>query len=192
MTGKLYGEIPENEPVRMPPPRKRWKTLRHHFCDGIEAAVKAEPQAFQATKPRTMLGLMVHSVVGGAATGRCDQIKLVVFFLDEAERRRVAAEQSAALDDNSEGNSEAPPEPKWDWTADGVWGFLQARGRRGAAGRMGTQRGRGRRGAQRTARALPSRTGSRTAERGTPRPARAGTGGHARRAGHAGRPMLRK
>jgi len=123
MTGSIHGEIPETETFRAPPMRKRRKTLRHHFCDGIEAAVKAEPEAFARTRPRTMLGLMVHSLVQGGATGRCDQIKLVVFFLDEAARRREAAEQSAALDDNSEGISAppSPPEPKWDWSEDGAW-----------------------------------------------------------------------
>jgi len=117
-----YGGIPENEPGSLPPPRRR-KSLRHHFCEGIEAAVKAEPSAFVATKPRTMLGLMVRELVRGAASGRCDQIKLVVFFLDEGEQRRIAAEQIAALDGNSQGNSapQAPPEPKWDWSEAGAW-----------------------------------------------------------------------
>ncbi|HTT85641.1 MAG TPA: hypothetical protein VMF67_19360 [Rhizomicrobium sp.] len=123
MTGidpNRYGEIPQNEPVRVPV-RRRWKSLRHHFCDGIEAAAKAEPEAFGSTKPRTMLAQMVHSLVRGAASGRCDQKKLVVFFLDEAERRRAAAKASAMPDD-SQGNSEpkSPSERKWDWNEDGA------------------------------------------------------------------------
>jgi hypothetical protein len=120
MYAKTYGEIPADQPVWAPAPRR--KSLRHHFCDGIEAAVKAEPEAFANTKPRTMLGLMVHSLVRGAATGRCDQIKLVVFFLDEAERRRCAAEESAAGADNSQGNTEPKLlPPRWDWSGEGVW-----------------------------------------------------------------------
>ncbi|HEX4159098.1 MAG TPA: hypothetical protein VHY79_11530 [Rhizomicrobium sp.] len=97
--------------------------MRHQFCDGIDAAVKAEPDAFANTRPRTMLGLIVHSLVRGAATGRCDQIKLVVFFLDEAERRRGVVEHIVAPDADSQGNSEpkpAPP-PQWDWSEDGAW-----------------------------------------------------------------------
>ena len=119
---QIYGEIPADQPVRAPIGRRR-KSLRHHFCDGIEAAVKAEPEAFTNTKPRTMLGLIVHSLVRGAATGRCDQVKLVVFFLDEAERRRGAAEIADAPIDNSQGNSEPKqaPQPQWDWSEDGAW-----------------------------------------------------------------------
>jgi hypothetical protein len=94
--------------------------LRQHFCDGIEAAVKAEPEAFAATKPRTVMGQMVQELVRIAATGRCGQIKLVASFLEEAEARRNA--QIEDLDD-SQGISglEAPPEPKWEWGEDGVW-----------------------------------------------------------------------
>jgi hypothetical protein len=123
MTGvheRIYGEFPADQPIRGPIGRRR-KSLRHHFCDGIEAAVKAEPDAFANTKPRTMLGLIVHSLVRGAATGRCDQVKLVVIFLDEAERRRGAVEMTAAPDDNSQGNSEPKSPPDWDWSENGAW-----------------------------------------------------------------------
>ena len=101
-------------------PRRRRKSLRQRFCDGIEAAVKAEPAAFAATKPRTMMGQMVKELVGIAAAGHCGQIKLVAAFLEEAEARRNA--QIEDLDD-SQGISapEAPPEPKWDWSEDGDW-----------------------------------------------------------------------
>ncbi|HEX4077726.1 MAG TPA: hypothetical protein VHX61_02475, partial [Rhizomicrobium sp.] len=44
-------------------PRRRRRTLRQHLCDGIEAAVKAEPGAFAATKPRTVMGQMVQELV---------------------------------------------------------------------------------------------------------------------------------
>jgi hypothetical protein len=121
MTGRhsdySYGQIPEDESSRMPPPRRRRKTLRHHFCDGIEAAVKAEPDAFKSTRPRTMLGLMVRELVSAAARARCDCIKVVVTFLDEAEVRRTAAE----IDSQGISEVQSPPEPKWDWSQDGVW-----------------------------------------------------------------------
>ncbi|HEX3664762.1 MAG TPA: hypothetical protein VHU23_05995 [Rhizomicrobium sp.] len=113
-----YREFRSDEPVQAPPVRRRRKTLRHHFCDGIEAAVKAEPEAFIATRPRTMLGLMVRELVRGAGRGRCDQIRLVVFFLDEGARRRTEAE--IAMGGNSQGNSELP-QPKWEWKEDGSW-----------------------------------------------------------------------
>ncbi|HEX4160235.1 MAG TPA: hypothetical protein VHY79_17355 [Rhizomicrobium sp.] len=118
---RIHGEIPDTEPVRVPPPRRRRKSLRHHFCDGIEAAVKGEPGVVVATRPRNMLGLMVRNLVCRAGEGRCDAVRLVVFFLDEAERRGVAAEQ-AAMDD-SQGDS-APlslPEPELDWDENGAW-----------------------------------------------------------------------
>jgi hypothetical protein len=107
-----YGQIPEDEPPRLRP-RKR-KTLRHHFCDGIEAAVKAEPEAFKSTKPSCMLSLMVKGLVSAAANARCDCIKMVMDFLNEAEFRRT----EAAID--SQGIIEVPPEPRLDWQ-DGVW-----------------------------------------------------------------------
>jgi hypothetical protein len=112
-------QIPQGAGARGAPRRRR-KSLRQHFCDGIEAAVKAEPAAFAATKPRTMMGQMVQELVRIAATGRCGQIKLVASFLEEAEARRNA--QIEDLDD-SQGISapEAPPEPKWDWDEDGIW-----------------------------------------------------------------------
>ncbi|HEX3665772.1 MAG TPA: hypothetical protein VHU23_11130 [Rhizomicrobium sp.] len=117
----IYGEIPADQPV-WAPIRRRRKSLRHHFCDGIEAAVKAEPEAFTNTKPRTMLGLMVHSLVRGAASGRCDQVKLVIFFLDEAERRRCAVEESAAGTDDAQGITEPKSPPAgWDWSEEGGW-----------------------------------------------------------------------
>jgi hypothetical protein len=116
-----HHETPNTEPVRVPPPRQRRKSLRHRFCDGVEAAVKGEPGAVAATRPRTMMGLIVRNLVCRAGEGRCDAVRLVVFFLDEAERRRVAAEQAAMGD--SQGNSAplSPPEPGWDWDEDGAW-----------------------------------------------------------------------
>ena len=121
MTGRHsdypYGQIPEDEPSRMPPPRRRRKTLRQHFCDGIEAAVKAEPVAFKSTKPRTMLGLMVRELVSAASRARCDCIKLVATYLDEGEVRRTAAE----IDSQGLSEPQSPPEPQWDWSRDGVW-----------------------------------------------------------------------
>ena len=110
---------PDTGAVRLPPPRQRRKSLRHRFCDGIEAAVKAEPGAVAATRPRTMMGQIVQKLVCKAGDGRCDAVRLVAFFLDEAERRRVAV----IPDDISQGNSEvqSPPEPKWDWDDEGGW-----------------------------------------------------------------------
>jgi hypothetical protein len=115
-----YGEIPADMPARMRPPGRR-KSLRRRFCEGIEAAVKAEPKAFAATKPRTMMGLMVRELVCAAASARCDAIKLVIAYLDEGEFRRTQAEIAAA--DNSQGNfePEPPPEPRWDWDENGAW-----------------------------------------------------------------------
>lgn len=112
-------QTPDTETVRIPPPRQRRKSLRHRFCDGIEAAVKAEPGAVAATRPRTMMGQIVQKLVCRAGDGRCDAVRLVAFFLDEAERRRVAA----IPDDISQGSSEvqSPPEPKWDWGEEGGW-----------------------------------------------------------------------
>ncbi len=118
---RLYGEIPADVPVRMRPPRPRQKSLRHHFCEGIEAAVKAEPKSFAATKPRTMMGLMVRELVGAAAAARCDAIKLVMTYLDEGQLRRTEAEIAAAYDTQGNSEPERPAEPRWDWDESGAW-----------------------------------------------------------------------
>jgi hypothetical protein len=116
-----HHETPDTGPVRIPPPRQRRKSLRHRFCDGIEAAVKADPDAVTTTKPRTMMGQIVRNLVCRAGEGRCDAVRLVVFFLDEAERRRVAAEQAAMGDPQGTSGAAPAPEPAWDWDEDGAW-----------------------------------------------------------------------
>jgi hypothetical protein len=102
------------------PSRRRRTSLRHTFCAGIEAGVKAEPAAFQSTKPRSMLGLMVRELVCAAGRGRCEAIKAVMGFLDEADARRNAGDSEGA---RSQGNSgtEEPAEPRWEWDDDGAW-----------------------------------------------------------------------
>jgi hypothetical protein len=89
--------------------------MRQHFCDGLEAAVKAEPYPFATTKPRTILGLMVRELVLDAARAKCAAIKLVFDYLDQAERERTQAETDGA-EHGSQGNPEPgrAPEPQWD------------------------------------------------------------------------------
>ncbi|HEY3638824.1 MAG TPA: hypothetical protein VGK90_11805 [Rhizomicrobium sp.] len=108
-------------PKRAVPVRKRRKSLRQHFCDGLAAAVKAEPEAFKATRPRTMMGLMVRELVGAAANARCDAIKLVFAYLDQAENERIEAEAQEAGDDSREEFESDSPAPRWDWDEDGGW-----------------------------------------------------------------------
>jgi hypothetical protein len=105
--------------ARPAPARRRRKSLRRRFCEGIEAAVQAEPAAFQATKPRTMMSLMVRELVSAAGRGRSDAIRTVMGFLDEAEARHAADESEGAP---SQGNSPASaPEPRWEWSETGEW-----------------------------------------------------------------------
>jgi hypothetical protein len=54
--------------------RRRRKSLRQHFREGLEYGLKAEPTAFAAAKPRTMMGLMIRELVCAAASARCDQV----------------------------------------------------------------------------------------------------------------------
>lgn len=100
--------------------RRRRKSLRQHFRDGLEAGLKAEPEAFAATKPRTMMGLIVRELVCAAANARCDAIRLVFDFVDEAELLRSETNMEEA-GDNSPGISEQEPaeETKWDWGENG-------------------------------------------------------------------------
>lgn len=96
--------------------RKRRRTLKQHFCDGLAAALRAEPYAFATTKPRTMMGQMVRELALDAARAKCDAIKLVFAYLEEAERSEM---ESDGEGDDSQGNS--APETQWDWSEDGVW-----------------------------------------------------------------------
>lgn len=102
--------------------RRRRKSLRQHFREGLEFGLKAEPEAFAATKPRTMMGLIVRELVCAAASARCDAIRLVFDFVDEAELHRTETETEDASG-NSQGISvpELAPEPKWDWDEKAGW-----------------------------------------------------------------------
>ena len=103
-------------------PRRGRKSLRQHFREGLEAGLKAEPEAFAATKPRTVMGLIVRELVCAAASARCDAIKLVFNFVDEAELPSTELGTDDA-GDNSQGNSEPEPteETKWDWDEKTGW-----------------------------------------------------------------------
>jgi len=98
------------------PGRRRRRTLKQHFCDGLAAALRAEPYPFATTKPRTMMGQTVRELVLDAARAKCDAIKLVFAYLEEAERTEM---ESDGAGDDSQGNS--APETQWDWSEDGVW-----------------------------------------------------------------------
>ncbi|HEX4079990.1 MAG TPA: hypothetical protein VHX61_14085 [Rhizomicrobium sp.] len=98
------------------PGQKRRRTLKQHFCDGLAAAVRAEPYPFATTKPRTMMGQMVRELVLDAARAKCGAIKLVFVYLDEAERTEMDTDGEG---DDSQGISE--PETRWDWSEEGVW-----------------------------------------------------------------------
>ena len=104
------------------PVRRRRKTLRQHFCDGLEAALKAKPYPFATTKPRTMMGQMVRELVLDAARAKCAAIKLVFDYLDQAELERTEMETDGAEDD-SQGNPEPSraKEPQWDWDEATGW-----------------------------------------------------------------------
>ncbi len=107
---------------RLPPFRRRRKSLRQHFREGLEAGLKAEPEAFAATKPRTMMGLMVRQLVWEASHARCDAIKLVFAYVDEAKPLRTESETEDA-DDHSQGLSgpDSTDETKWDWDVVTGW-----------------------------------------------------------------------
>ena len=113
-------EIRRVMPAGMTRVRRRRKSLRQHFREGLEAALMAEPEAFAATKPRTMMGLMVRELVCEAAHARCDAIRLVFAYVDEAELLRTETE-TEDTGDNSQGISEpeSTEETKWDWDETG-------------------------------------------------------------------------
>jgi hypothetical protein len=94
--------------------------LREHFCDGLGAGLKADPEAFAATKPRTMMGLMVRELVCEAAHARCDAIKLVFAYVDAAESLHNETDTDEA-GDNSQGilEPEALDDTRWDWDETG-------------------------------------------------------------------------
>jgi hypothetical protein len=111
------GSAGRREAAGHPPSgRKRRRTLKQHFCDGLAAALRAEPYAFATTKPRTMMGQMVRELALDAARAKCDAIKLVFAYLEEAERSEMETEGEG---DDSQGIS--APQTQWDWSEEGVW-----------------------------------------------------------------------
>jgi hypothetical protein len=64
--------------------------LRQHLRTGIEAALNADPLALSASQCRTVLGLIVRSLVLEAACGRMAAIKVMLSLLAETQ----ATEQS--------------------------------------------------------------------------------------------------
>jgi hypothetical protein len=116
-----FSQMGRQRPVGTGYARRRRKSLREHFCDGLRAGLKAEPEAFAATKPRTMMGLMVRNLVCAAADARCDAVRLVFSFVDEAELLRAEAETEDG-DDNSQGLSgPESEETQWDWDEATGW-----------------------------------------------------------------------
>lgn len=103
------------------PPRRPRKTLSRSFCDGLEAAVVAEPQDFPGTRPRTMMSLMVRELVKQAGSGRSAPIKTVMGFLRDGEREDAerGGEHEDALSQGISGNS-CRAEPRFEWS-DGSW-----------------------------------------------------------------------
>ena len=113
-------DVRTNTVKRVPVVRRHGKSLRQHFREGIEAGLRAEPEVFHNTKPRTVMSQIVRELVCAATKARCDAIKLVFALVDEAELARAQAETDDAGDDSQailEPQSTA--EPEWDWNETG-------------------------------------------------------------------------
>lgn len=101
----------------MTPNTARRRPVRIHFRDGIEAALRADPEALTACKPRTQLGVVVRALVQEAGRGKTTAVRQMLALLDWEEPEAEATEVQM------DAESAADTEPQWDWDESGNWNF---------------------------------------------------------------------
>src|SRR2546423_7486531 len=89
------------------PARPKRRAARAILKDGLEAALRADPEVMTNCKPKTCAGGIVRALVLGAGKGKMTALKTLMSLLDwEAE-------------EEGEEPQEHSDEPRWDWS-DGV------------------------------------------------------------------------
>lgn len=99
----------ENRPAgRKPGMRKKWRHSRAILKEGLEAALRSDPEIIDNCKPKTYFGRLIQGMVLEAAKCKATPLKTVMGLLDWKP------------DDWNE-DDQATDDGPWDWNADGEW-----------------------------------------------------------------------
>jgi len=90
--------------------RARCRQMRAMLQEGVEAALRADPDMLERCNPKTGAGRYVRALVLEAGKGKMTAMKTVLSLLDW-EPDEDDFEASQAISDGT----------RWDWSADGVW-----------------------------------------------------------------------
>jgi hypothetical protein len=96
---------------------RKHRPMRAILKEGLEAALRADPEVLEKCKPKTGAGALVRGLVLEAAKGKMTAFKELMRIVD----REPDAEESEDVQGISD-------EPRWDWGADGVWRTLPEAG----------------------------------------------------------------
>src|SRR5438445_6418223 len=92
--------------TRKPGIRAKRRALRAILREGLEAALRADPEVLEKCKPRTGAGRVVRGLVLEAGKGKTTPLKTLMSLVDWEE----GAESEEIVD-----------ETHWDWSPEGVW-----------------------------------------------------------------------
>jgi hypothetical protein len=90
--------------------RKKRRHMRAILREGLEAALRADPQVLENCTPKTGYGRIVRGLVLEAGNAKTTPLKTLMSLIDW--------EPPAGGDTSSE---EVLDDGPWDWNADGVW-----------------------------------------------------------------------
>lgn len=89
--------------------KKRRRHMRAILKEGLEAALRANPEVVENCKPKTFAGKLVRGMLIEAAKAKTTPLKQVMSLIDwEPEN-------------GDEDIAEIPDDTEWDWTEEGEW-----------------------------------------------------------------------
>jgi hypothetical protein len=90
--------------------RKKRRHMRAILKEGLEAALRADPQVLEKCTPKTNYGALVRGLVQEAVKGKTTPLRTLMSLIDW-EPPQAGSEASEDVSDDG----------PWDWNADGVW-----------------------------------------------------------------------
>lgn len=116
-TARRKQSEPNSERSGHAPAARRRRPLRLHLRNGIEAALRADPERLDESRTRTYMGRVVRSLVQEAGKGKTPSLKLMLALIDwEDPDEQTDADEAAAIETRDD-------EPKWDWNEAGDWDY---------------------------------------------------------------------